>query len=208
VTDTPPILVLATTNPGKVAEFRALLTPLLDGLHVRFVTPTDLGLALEPIEETGETFAENARLKAVALAVATGRPALADDSGLCVDALSGAPGLYSARWAGEDISDTERTTLLLEKLSGVPIAERTARFVCATALAIPSGEVTVTEGICEGMIADSISGSHGFGYDPAFFIPSLAATMAELTPERKNEISHRAQALRLLGPYLREQFVP
>jgi XTP/dITP diphosphohydrolase len=207
VTDTAQILVLATTNPGKVAEFRTLLTPVLDGLRVRLATPTDLGMTLAPIEETGETFAENAILKAVALAKATGQSALADDSGLCVDALDGAPGLYSARWAGRDISDTERTSLLLDKLSGIPAHDRTARFVCAAALATPAGEVSVTEGICEGVIAESISGSFGFGYDPAFLIPSLGATMAELTPERKNEISHRAQALKLLGPPLRALFV-
>jgi XTP/dITP diphosphohydrolase len=202
----PSTLVLATTNPGKAVEFRALLEPLSDGLNVRVATPTELGLVLTPVEETGETFTENAHIKAVALATATGFPSLADDSGLCVDALGGEPGLHSARWAGANITDAQRTQLLLDRMVNVPRAQRTARFICATTLAVPNGEVVTTEGICEGLVADGLQGTQGFGYDPIFLLPDQGKTMAELSSDVKNRISHRAKALMLLGPHLRSLY--
>lgn len=201
-----PSLVLATTNPGKIAEFRTLLDRYLDLARVNLVTPSDLGLHLPPIEETGDTFAENARLKAVVLGRATGLPSFADDSGLCVDALDGAPGLHSARWAGAAASDADRTALLLAQLQGVPVQERTARFLCAVALCLPDGRVFTQEAACEGVIADKPSGDKGFGYDPVFLIPRLGRTFAALTPQEKNELSHRALAVALLAPTLQNYF--
>lgn len=201
-----PTLVLATTNPGKVAEFRALLADHLDLARVTLATSRDLGLSLAPVDETGETFAENARLKALALAEATGYPALADDSGLCVDALGGQPGLHSARWAGVDATDADRTARLLDELRGVPRTQRTGRFVCAAAVATPHGRVEVREGVCEGIITDSPRGDNGFGYDPIFLIPALGRTLAELTPDEKNRLSHRAAAISLLSPTLQALF--
>ncbi len=197
---TSTTLVLATTNPGKVEEFRALLTPLLDLSRVRLALARDLGVADPPVEETGMTFAENALLKAVAYAAATGCAALADDSGLCVDALGGAPGLFSARWAGASATDAERNALLLRQLQDVPGGLRTARFVCAAALATPEGGVYAAEGVCHGLITHSPTGAEGFGYDPVFLLPEFRATMAELEPERKNTVSHRARALKSLLP--------
>lgn len=197
-----PILMLATTNAGKAAEFRALLAPYCDGASLTLLTLGDWPYPLLEVEETGETFAENARLKATALAQATGLPALADDSGLCVDALDGLPGLNSARWAGSDASDADRTALLLRKLADVPVEQRTARFVCAAAAASSEGGVAIAEGRCEGLIAHSPRGKNGFGYDPIFLLPTLGRTLAELTAAEKNQISHRAQAIRLLIPGL------
>lgn len=199
-------LVLATTNPGKVAEFRALLARHPDLAGITLATPRDLGLDLEPVEETGETFAQNARLKAAALTRATGLPALADDSGLCVDALGGEPGLHSARWAGPAVTDVERTALLLARLRDVPLAKRTARFVCAVTLALPDGQMFVQEAACEGVITNVPQGDNGFGYDPVFLIPSLGRTLAALTQDEKNTLSHRAQAVALLAPALRRIF--
>lgn len=201
-----PTLVLATTNPGKAAEFRTLLARYLDPARVTLATPGDLGFNLPPIEETGGTFAENARLKVVALAQATGLPSFADDSGLCVDALGGAPGLHSARWAGVAASDADRTALLLAQIQGVPAPKRTARFVCAVAFCLPDGRVFTQEAACEGVIADTPAGDNGFGYDPVFLIPRLGKTFAALTPHEKNELSHRAQAIALLVPTLQNYF--
>lgn len=191
-------LLLATGNPGKVAEFRALL----DLPNWTLVTPRELGVDWVPPEETGDTFAENARLKAQSLAAQAGLPALADDSGLCVDALGGAPGVHSARWAGEGVTDAERTSRLLERLVGVPPDERTARFVCAVALALPDGSVVVEEGVCEGLITGHPRGQLGFGYDPIFSVPALGQTFAEMAAEDKNRVSHRALALQRLRPRL------
>ena len=193
-----PKLMLATTNPGKVREFKALLGQyeLMQGLTL--LTPQDWPGPLPEVEETGATFAENARLKAVTLAQATGLPALADDSGLCVDALGGEPGLHSARWAGAGVSDKERNARLLERLAGVPAEERTARYVCVVSLALPDGRSTEAEGICEGVILEMPHGSNGFGYDPLFLVPELGRTMAELAETEKNQVSHRAQAVTAL----------
>lgn len=195
-------LILATTNPGKISEFRAILGSLIDLSHVNLAIAQDLGAVVPPIEEVGATFAENASIKAKAFAKATGLPALADDSGLCVDALGGAPGLYSSRWAGESKTDSDRVALLLERLALASPNNRTASFVCAAALAIPNGNVHVAEEHCTGEILDHAHGENGFGYDPIFFLPALGHTMAELSPETKNKISHRALALRHLAPAL------
>lgn len=191
-------LMLATTNPGKVREFKALLGQyeLLNKLTL--LTPKDWPEPLPEVEETGATFAENARLKAVALAKATGLPALADDSGLCVDALGGKPGLHSARWAGEGATDEDRNALLLARLAGVPAEERTAQYVCVVSLAGPDGKSVEVEGTCGGMILKTPRGARGFGYDPLFFVPELERTIAELTEAEKNRISHRARAITAL----------
>nr|WP_253264079.1 XTP/dITP diphosphatase [Geobacillus sp. DSP4a] len=147
------------------------------------------------VEETGSTFAENARLKAEAISRRFGCPVIADDSGLVVDALGGRPGVYSARYAGEDKNDARNIAKLLHELEGVPMEQRTARFHCALAVAIPGRPTAVVEAACEGYIAEAPRGEGGFGYDPVFYLPEKGKTMAELTPEEKNEISHRAKAL-------------
>ncbi len=195
-------LILATTNPGKVAEFRFLLGRWERWRGVELLTPRDWPTPLPSVDETGATFAENARLKAVALAAATGLPALADDSGLCVDALGGEPGLHSARWAGAEATDTDRNALLLARLAGVPAEKRTARYVCVVSLAWPE-EITVeTEGGCAGTISETPQGVNGFGYDPLFFVPEFGRTVAELTADEKSQISHRARALAALDAAL------
>ena len=180
-------LVVATKNPGKVRELRALLGDL----------PLELLPAEEmpEVEETGVTFGENALLKARAAAEWSGEWALADDSGLEVDALDGAPGVYSNRFAGENTTEAARTCRLLELLRDVPPESRTARYRAAVAIAAPDGRVWVTEGACEGLIVDEPRGVHGFGYDPHFYVPEHGQTMAELDPDLKNRISHRARAL-------------
>ncbi|MBC7265086.1 MAG: XTP/dITP diphosphatase [Chloroflexi bacterium] len=182
-------LLIATGNPGKVREYAALLA----GLNLTLVLPSDLGL-LEKVEESGLSYAQNALRKAMAYARASGMWTLADDSGLEVDALNGAPGVHSARYAGPQASDQDRYRLLLRNLKGVPEERRTARFRCAIALASPTGEAHVREGTCEGRIATEPSGSGGFGYDPVFYLPEVGCTMAELPAETKNRISHRARA--------------
>ncbi|HIQ05645.1 MAG TPA: RdgB/HAM1 family non-canonical purine NTP pyrophosphatase, partial [Anaerolineae bacterium] len=148
------------------------------------------------VAETGSTFEENAVQKALAYARASGLWTWADDSGLEVDALGGAPGIHSSRYAGPGAGDEDRYRKLLQALDGVPPDRRTARFRCVVAIATPEGEVYTTYGSCEGVIADSPRGQHGFGYDPVFFLPDMGKTMAELSPEKKNEISHRGRAAR------------
>lgn len=194
-------LMLATGNPGKVRELRDLLALHLDLTSAALLTPRDWPAPLPDVAETGATFAENARLKAEALAAATGLPALADDSGLCVDALGGAPGLYSARWAGAGASDADRNTKLLLALADVPPERRTAQFICAIALALPSGRTVLAEGVCAGLILDTPCGADGFGYDPLFLLPAVGRTMAELTAEEKNRLSHRALAISRLSAH-------
>jgi len=188
-------LCIATNNAGKQVEFRELLA----GWPGEIVFPRDLGLSLE-VEERGDSFAEIAALKARAYARASGMPSLADDSGLEVDALGGAPGIYTARYAGPGASDVDRYRKLLAALGDTPAERRTARFRCAVALAYPAGkavagEVAVVEGTCEGVIAFEPRGDHGFGYDPVFYLPEYARTMAELPAQLKNQISHRARAV-------------
>ena len=185
-------LLLATTNQHKLEEYRAIFSDLpfeLLSLHENH-------LELD-VEETGSTFAENAELKARAYAKASGLLTLADDSGLEIDALEGAPGVYSARFTGKETSYAERFRFILERLKALPMEQRTARFRCAIALADPSGLVRIVEAAIEGMIALSPRGEHGFGYDPIFLVPELGKTTAELAPEEKNRISHRGRAARL-----------
>ena len=183
-------LLVATNNPGKIREYEALLK----GLPLTLSYPAQEGIDIE-VQEAGSTFAENARLKAVAYAAASGLLTLADDSGLEVDALEGEPGTRSARFAGPGASDEDRYRLLLSKLEGVPWERRTARFRCVIAVAGLQGEVHTAEGTCEGLIAFEPKGEHGFGYDPVFYMPEHGQTMAELESEVKNRISHRARAV-------------
>ncbi len=182
-------LLIATHNPGKVREYRELLA----GLPLELTCPAQEGLDIE-VAETGDSFAENARLKAVAYARTSGLLTLADDSGLEVDGLGGEPGIHSARYAGTGASDEERYQLLLEKLREVPWEERTARFRCVIAVATPEGQIHTAKGTCEGLIAFAPKGEHGFGYDPVFYFQEHGMTMAELPPETKNKVSHRARA--------------
>ena len=189
-------LLIATNNRGKLHE----LLPLLGALPLHLVTPHDLGLRLE-VEETGTTYAENARLKATAFAQASGLLTLADDSGLEVDALGGAPGVYSARYAGEGASDAERRARLIHALRAVP-APRPARFRCVIAIAQPDGAMQCFEGLCEGEIILEERGTHGFGYDPLFFLPEHGCSMAELPSAVKNQVSHRARAAQAARPFL------
>lgn len=195
-----PDLIIATQNPGKWREFAELLAGLVAQTGVRLLAPGQLG-PLAEVEENGSTYAENASLKAQALARASGAMALGDDSGLEVAALGGAPGLYSARFAGPGASDADRRQKLLHELSQVS-APRPARFVCAIAVAIPEASVRVFEGECRGEIALAVSGQGGFGYDPVFYVPEYGATMAALPPSVKNNISHRARAVQAAIPYL------
>ena len=182
-------LLLATSNIGKIAEYRELLS----GCGFDLLTPAEKGIAIE-VAETGNTFADNATIKARALAAASGMLTLADDSGLEVDVLGGDPGVRSARYAGEKASDADRVTMLLKNLEGVPLERRTARFRCVIAIADPAGGLGLAEGSVDGKIAFAPKGNHGFGYDPVFLLPERRKTMAELPAEEKNQISHRAVA--------------
>ena len=182
-------LVLASKNRHKLAEMQTILGQL--GLEV--VLESEVGVDVD-VEETGTTFEENALLKAKAVMEASGMAAIADDSGLEVDALDGAPGVYSARFGGMD-TDEARTALLLEKLQGVPDAKRTARFVSVVTCVLPNGKVVSARGTCEGVITHAPAGSNGFGYDPVFYVPSLGKTFSQASSEEKNAISHRGNAL-------------
>lgn len=190
-------ILVASSNPGKLHEIAQLLV----GLPARLVTPSELGLKLE-IEETGATYTENAKLKALAYARASGLISIADDSGLEVEALDGAPGVQTARFAGPGVTDSDRYTLLLRHLKGVPAERRTARFRCAVAVATPDGNCETVEGVCAGRIAASPSGENGFGYDPVFFVEAYGCTMADLPDDIKNTISHRARALTAARPLI------
>ena len=193
--------VLASHNKGKIKEMQEVLGEL----GVEVVTPGELGITVD-VEETGTTFAENAALKARAIRDASGLPAIADDSGLCVNWLSGAPGVYSARYAGEHGNDEKNNELLLENLSDVPADKRTARFVSTVCCCFPDGRHMTVRGECEGKIAFEPKGEGGFGYDPVFYLPELEKTYAELAPEEKNAISHRARALQAFCRIYREEF--
>lgn len=196
-------LVLATRNPHKVGELQEILDDLIGELNLEIV-----GVGQFPdvadVVETGVTFAENAVLKARFVAEATGLPSLADDSGLAVDVLGGAPGVFSARWAGAHGQDQANTALLLAQLSDVPEEHRTAAFVCAAVLALPDGTVVVREGRMPGTLAREPRGENGFGYDPILVVDGDLRTAAELTAKEKNAISHRGKAFRALGTDLRE----
>ena len=181
--------ILATHNPGKLRE----MADILSHLGVEVVSLADMGITVE-VEETGATFAENAMLKAKAICAASGLPAIADDSGLCVDALNGGPGVYSARYGGEGLDDKGRYTLLLNSMRGQ--TTRAAHFACAIACAFPGGKTLTAEGRCDGAIAFAPLGEGGFGYDPVFLVPEKGKTFGQLTAEEKSEISHRGRALR------------
>ena len=180
--------VLATQNPGKVREMSAILSRF----DIEVISARDAGIDLE-VEETGTTFAENAMLKAKAICKAANMPAIADDSGLCVNALNGGPGVYSARYGGEGLDDVGRYRLLLESMRGQ--TTRAAHFACAIACAFPNGKTLTAEGRCDGTIAFAPMGEGGFGYDPVFLVPEKRKTFAQLTAEEKAEISHRGKAL-------------
>lgn len=187
---------MATSNPGKVRELRRLLADA----DVTVVTPADLGISLD-VDETGDTYEENAALKAIAFAQASGLPSLADDSGLEVEALSGAPGVHSARYAGTG-SDKDNVDLLLHNLASVHEGDRTARFVCVVALALPSGAIEYARGQCEGTIGTESRGDRGFGYDPVFYPEGRTLTMAQLHPDEKDRLSHRGRAVRNALPVI------
>ena len=189
--------ILASQNQHKLVEMQNILSA--HGVEV--VLQSELGLHVE-VEETGATFAENAMLKAKAVMAASGLPAIADDSGVCVDALNGAPGVYSARYGGPELDDVGRYRLLLENMRGA--RDRTAHFTSAIACAFPNGDTIEAEGICPGMIAYAPQGDGGFGYDPVFFLPQLRKTYAPLTPEEKAAVSHRGKALEVFDQKLRE----
>jgi len=195
-------LVVATGNAGKLRE----LNRILAGQGIELLSLADFP-ELDPVEEDGETFAENAEKKAVSVARRTGLPTLADDSGLEVEALQMAPGVYSARYAGESASDADNNRKLLVALQGVVTGNRQARFVCVLALAFPGGDCRLYRGELPGEILDVGRGSDGFGYDPLFYLPSEQCAMAELPVDQKNRISHRAQALRQLLPELPQLLV-
>ncbi|MFD8751509.1 RdgB/HAM1 family non-canonical purine NTP pyrophosphatase [Kitasatospora sp. NPDC059577] len=194
-------LILATRNQHKVAELRAILTDA--GLDVELVG-ADAYPEIPDVPETGVTFAENALLKAHALARATGLPAVADDSGLCVDVLNGAPGIFSARWAGKHGDDRANLDLLLAQLSDIAEPHRGAHFFCAAALALPDGTERVVEGRLLGTLRTTPAGGGGFGYDPILQPLGETRTCAELTPDEKNAISHRGQAFRALAPVVKD----
>ena len=191
--------VLATRNPGKLAEMQAILS----GLGVEVVSPAGAGIK---VEETETTFAGNAMLKAKAVCAATGLPAIADDSGLCVDALNGGPGVYSARYGGEGLDDRGRYMLLLRAMRGQ--TTRAAHFTCAVACAFPNGDTLEAEGRCDGAIAFAPMGEGGFGYDPVFLVPEKGKTFGQLTAGEKSALSHRGKALAAftekLGTYLKK----
>ena len=190
-------LLLATENQGKLREMRALLPP-----EIEIISPSELGLTLE-VEETGYTFEENARLKAENACRLSGLPSVADDSGLCVDALNGAPGVHSKRFGDEALNDTGRNKLLLEKLANTE--NRRAKFVSVIVCRFPDGGEISAHGECRGEITHKPRGENGFGYDPVFYVPPLGKTMAELTSGEKNEISHRGKSMRLFAEKLKDK---
>lgn len=196
-------LVLATRNRHKVIELVALLRDL--GITIRSL---DEFPDAPDVVEDGATCEANAIKKARAIAEFTGLPAVADDTGLEVDALGGRPGVYAARYAGEDATYDDNCLKLLRELTGVPRERRTARFLTVAALALPSGEVRVAQGILDGTIAEEASGTVGFGYDPVFFVPALGKTLAQLSADQKNKISHRAKAFTQAKDLLQEMEFP
>lgn len=191
-------LIFATGNEGKMREIREILSDL----GVQILSLKEAGIRAD-IEENGSTFEENARIKACAVRDLTGQMVLADDSGLVVDYLNGEPGIYSARYMGENTSYDIKNRNLIERLAGVPDKKRTARFVCVIAAALPDGRVLTASGAMEGRIGYEPAGTNGFGYDPIFYLPEYGCTSAELSPEQKNAISHRGKALRAMREELK-----
>lgn len=188
-------LLIATRNPGKVREMQRLLAEAGTSIEV---VGLDQFPQLEDVDETGATFIENALLKARYAAKESGLPSVADDSGICVDALNGMPGIYSARWSGNHGNDRANLELLLAQISHVPDERRTARFECAVALVYPDGKEVVVEGVMPGRVIDQPRGEGGFGYDPIFIADGHTLTSAELSPAEKDAVSHRGQAIREL----------
>ena len=194
------IIILATNNKSNVKE----ISEMMSGSDITFESLADAGINVE-VEETGTTFEENALLKAREICKLSGKPTISDDSGLEIDALDGAPGLYSSRFMGEDTSYDIKNNALIEKLENVADPDRTARFRCCMALVLPDGREFVTEGAMEGIIAREPKGINGFGYDPILFIPEYNRTSAELSSEEKNNISHRGEALRKMIEVIKKE---
>ena len=194
------LFIIATHNQKKLAEIARILAPL----GIRAVTDKELGITLPEVEETGQTFLENARLKAQAACRFSGYPAIADDSGLMVDALDGAPGVYSARYSGEGATDEKNNQKLLRELQDIPAENRGAQFVCAICCVFPNGDELTAEGICRGQIGFEPQGSGGFGYDPLFLYNGLS--FGELPPDQKDAVSHRGQALKALQQALQTYY--
>lgn len=194
------IIILATNNKSKVKE----ISEMMSDSDITFVSLADAGINVE-VEETGTTFEENALLKAREICKLSGKPTISDDSGLEIDALDGAPGIYSSRFMGEDTSYDIKNNALIEKLENVADPDRTARFRCCMALVLPDGREFVTEGAMEGIIAREPKGINGFGYDPILFIPEYNRTSAELSSEEKNNISHRGEALRKMIEVIKKE---
>lgn len=193
-------IIFATGNEGKLEEIKQIL----EGSGLEIISMKEAGISV-PIEENGTTFEENAVIKAKAIGAKTDCIVLADDSGLEIDYLNKEPGVFSARYAGEDTPYSIKNQMLLDRLEGVEKEQRTARFVCAIAAALPDGRVFTTRGTIEGYIGFAPAGEHGFGYDPIFYVPELECTTAELSPEQKNELSHRGKALRAMRAKLEEE---
>ncbi len=192
-------IVLASNNAHKLIEFRKILCGT--NHKIRILSLRDVGFS-NPIPETGSTFAENSLQKANTVLNALNVPVIADDSGVEVHALDGRPGVYSARFAGENATDEENNALLLKSLEGVPFKDRTARFVANISLVMPQKGIFQAEGECKGFIVEKAAGEHGFGYDPLFWLPKFGKTMAEIPPEEKNKISHRFMALKKINKIL------
>ena len=192
-------IIFATGNEGNMKEIRMILADL----GVPVLSMKEAGISADIVED-GKTFEENAAIKAETIRDLTGAIVLADDSGLEIDYLGGEPGIYSARYMGEDTSYDIKNQNLLDRLEGVPDEKRTARFVCAICAALPDGRKLTTRGTIEGIIGHGISGENGFGYDPIFWLPEYGCSTAELSPEKKNELSHRGKALRAIKEQLRE----
>lgn len=193
-------VIFATGNEGKMKEIREIL----GDLDIELLSLKDAGIHADIVED-GKTFEENAQIKAKAICEMTGEIVLADDSGLEIDYLNKEPGIYSARYMGEDTSYDIKNQALLDRLDGVPDEKRTARFVCAIAAAMPDGCCEVVRGTMEGIIGHKIAGENGFGYDPIFFLPECGCTSAELSPEKKNELSHRGEGLKKIRKILEQR---
>jgi XTP/dITP diphosphohydrolase len=193
--------IAATKNKGKIRE----ISEILKNFPYDVLSMESIGINID-IEETGSTFEENALIKAKEINDITGEIVMADDSGLEVDYLNGAPGIYSARFAGEDATDEEKNIKLLDLLKNVPFEKRTARFVCVIAVAFPDGDSFTVKGTCEGYIASEPKGTNGFGYDPIFYVSQYRMTTAQMLSELKHEISHRGKALRLMVYELQKRF--
>lgn len=191
-------IIFATGNEGKMAEIRAIL----EDLRIPVLSMKEAGITADIVED-GKSFEENADIKARVIMELTGDVVLADDSGLEIDYLNGEPGIYSARYMGEDTSYEIKNKNLIDRLAGVPDEKRTARFVCAISAALPDGTILRSRGTIEGIIGYEAKGEHGFGYDPIFYLPEYGCTTAELSPEKKNELSHRGKALRLIKEELK-----